>query len=106
VKLFLPPTLALLVRTVKSPSLYYEVSFDREEDAFVLPWYRTLEKQEGRTTNSSQHAREGTHPAKFAYIATTTRVAEDLQMYVYIPSHLKVHSTDKGWRDSYEAVAP
>jgi hypothetical protein len=43
VKLFLPPTLALLVRTVKPPSLYFEVPFHLEEDAFVLPWYRTLE---------------------------------------------------------------
>jgi hypothetical protein len=60
VKLFLPPTLALLVRTVKPPSLYFEVPFDHKEDAFVLPWYRTLEQQEGRTINSSQHARECT----------------------------------------------
>jgi hypothetical protein len=98
---FLPPTFALLVRTVKPPFVYFEVPFDREEDGFVLPWYRTFEYQEGRTINSSQHAREGTHSAKFAYKATTARVAEDLQMYVYLPSRLKVHSTDKVWRDSY-----
>jgi hypothetical protein len=42
-KLSLLPTLALLVHTVKPPSVYFEVPFDREEDAFVLPWYRTLE---------------------------------------------------------------
>jgi hypothetical protein len=35
-------------------------------------------------TNSSQHAREGTHSAKFAYIAATSRIAEDLQMCIYL----------------------
>jgi len=42
-KLSLLPALALLVRTVKPPSVYFEVPFKGEEDAFVLPWYRTLE---------------------------------------------------------------